>query len=75
VPYVVKFSQFYKNILFVGNVDGSVNILSIKNVKCMQSLQTCHSQVKSILEMDESTIVVVGVSGDISLVFNEAEYD
>lgn len=57
----------------MGNDDGSLNVLSIKQVKCVQSIKVCSAPVFFIMEMDESTIVVVSKSGEISLVYNEAD--
>lgn len=73
VPKVLKFSSFFRNILYVGNDDGSVNILSTKSVKAVQTIRVCSSAVISILEMDESTLLVIGVEGDMALLYPASE--
>jgi len=72
-PKCVRFSTYYKNILIVGNDDGSVNFLSIKNVKAVQTMHACTSAIFEIMELDEITIIAIGANGEMTLLYNEAE--
>lgn len=67
-PTCVRFSTYYKNIVIVGNDDGSINFLSIKNVKALQTLHACSSAIYDIMELDDETIIVIGKNGDMTLV-------
>jgi len=67
VPKVLKFSAWHKNILFVGNDNGSLNVLSISEVKALQTLPLVSSAIVSILELDEMTLLVVGSLGEMNL--------
>jgi len=56
----------------VGNDDGSVNFLSIKDVKAKQTLHACQCAIFEIMELDESTVIVIGTSGEMTLVYSDA---
>lgn len=67
-PTCVRFSTYYKNIVIVGNEDGSINFLSIKNVKALQTLHACSSAIFDIMELDEETIIAIGKNGEMTLI-------
>lgn len=59
----------------MGNDDGSINFLSIKDVKARQTLHACQSPIFEIMELDHSTVIVIGKTGDMTLIYTESEYD